>query len=410
MFETTIDCAFVLLLANKVPIAILYVVKEVEIIINPTLAFLVFDIFYDKRTLRQDKTMQKLRKVIHATIVANAILQSLAIFGLNVFYIDDKLDYHRGPLVFVYVLLLLIGVVALECGMLVFSSKTQSTMKITLLSFTALLLTSILLRAFFYDNNYDFLCLSASTPFLLIYYSHVTLRVDPVTKLLNRQVYSKFIKRIDYTTIIIMIDANNFKQINDTFGHECGDQTLWRLANIICKTYGQYAYCFRIGGDEFCAILKPEVFSKLTEETPYRDAYSAAEKFMSRLDVAIKAEAKKVGQEAYLKFGVSQGHGVYYSQTDYPTTAGQTPIEDVIKMADRRMYQSKESFKEQYGKLDDAPMQDISRPKVHYEPASVELVQEESDEATVRQTPNKTFIQHAQEIKNIQHVDELHVD
>lgn len=400
MFETAIDCAFVLLLAHKAPVVLLYIIKEIEMLVNPTLAFLVFDVFYDKKMLKNDKTMQKLCKVIQATIIANIITQSLAIFGLNVFYIDKNSGYRRGPLVYVYVLLLLVGIVALEYGMFVFSRKTQSTMIITLLSFTALLLTSILLRAFFNDNNYDFLCLAASAPFLLIYYSHVTLRVDPVTRLLNRQVYSTLVKKVNYSTVVIMIDINNLKQINDGFGHKCGDQTLKRIADTIRKTYGQYAYCFRIGGDEFCAIWKPDVFDKLIEKTPYHDAYSMAEKFMSRLDVAVKTEAEKVGSEAFMQYGVSQGYGIFYSQTDYPDATEQMPFEDVIKTADDHMYRNKESFKQNHPEINDSPRRITSRPKVFYRPSSIELAE---------QNPDVTNQQQDSSIENVDHANDAQV-
>lgn len=378
MFETTIDCTFVLLVSHKAPVVLLYIIKEAEMIISPTLAFFVFDVFYDRKALRHDKIMQKLRKIMQVTIVANIILQSLAVFGLDVFYIDENINYHRGPLVFVYVFLLLIGVVALECGMFIFSSKSQSTMKITLMSFTTLLITSIILRAFFYDNNYDFLCLAASAPFLLIYYSHVTLRVDPTTGLLNRQVYSNLIKKINYTTIVIIIDANNFKQINDGFGHPCGDQTLQRIATLIHEAYGQYAYCFRIGGDEFCVILKPDAFEKLIEKIPYRDAYSMAEKLMARLDGLIHADAEKAVDDVFMQYGVSQGYGIYYSQIDYPNAPEYMPFEDVIKRADEAMYYNKESYRKNHPEFEHIPQRNSTRPKVSYEKSKVEVVQEPS--------------------------------
>ena len=400
MLETTIDCAFELLVAYKAPIAVLYVVKEVEMIINPTMAFLVFDVFYDKKALRHDKTMQKLCKVMQATIIANIILQLLAFFGLNVFYIDENINYHRGPLVFVYVLLLLIGVVVLECSMFIFSSKTQSTMRVTLLTFTALLVTSIVLRAFFYDNNYDFLCLAASAPFLLIYYSHVTLRVDPTTRLLNRQVYSHLIKRINYTTIVIIIDANNFKQINDGLGHPCGDQTLRRIASLIREAYGQYAYCFRIGGDEFCVILKPDVFEKLIEKIPYRDAYSLAEKLMARLDELIHADAAKAGSDVFMLYGVSQGYGIYYSEVDYPNAPEHMPIEDVIKRADQDMYYNKESYRENHPEFEYVPKRNFARPKVSYERSKVKVAEQSSVAAEY---------QDSETVENIDRIDDTHV-
>ena len=344
IFEILIDCVFELLEGSEIAGIMLYLIKSVELIINPFLAFLVFDIFYDKKMNQRNETMLKIRKIMLSIVVANGILQAAAVLGWQVFYIDENNLYHRGPLVLVYVAFLLLAVFALLCGMLVFSSKTQSTMRFTLFSFAAILVLGIFLRNIFPKNNYDFLCLSVSVSFLLIYYAHVTLRVDPLTKLLNRQVYSRIIKKINYKTIIIMIDVNNFKQVNDSYGHECGDQTLRQLARVICKAHGKYAYCFRIGGDEFCVILKPGIFDKMIEEVSHHDTYSMAENLMRKLDELI---AKINDDDSYLESGVSQGYGVFYPPANYPGNSEKIPIEKVIELADQRMYRSKEAYQNQ---------------------------------------------------------------
>ena len=160
------------------------------------------------------------------------------------------------------------------------------------------------------------------------------------------------IERINYSTVVIMIDANNFKAINDNYGHACGDRTLKKLAKAICSAYGQYAYCFRLGGDEFCAILKPGVFEELVEKTENCDAYNMAEKFLGRLDETIAALKDK---DKYLRYGVSQGYGIYYSQTSYPSIEEQIPLEKVIELADKRMYRSKELSKTEHSLDEEAP-------------------------------------------------------
>ena len=53
----------------------------------------------------------------------------------------------------------------------------------------------------------------------------------------------------------IMIDIDNFKQINDSFGHSFGDKTLQQTANYLLHVFPKQQYTvFRIGGDEFAVI------------------------------------------------------------------------------------------------------------------------------------------------------------
>lgn len=374
MFEVIIDCLFEILAFLGTPISVLYVIKACEMIINPTLIYLVFDIFYDKKRVKQDPIMQRLQKFILVTIAANAVLQLLAVFGLKTFSIDSNGQYHRETLVIAYVILLVIGVFAIMYGIFVFSRKTQSTMQVTMFSFATILFISIVLRALFADNNYDFLCMSVAIPFLLIYYSHLTLRVDPLTRLLNRNVYSRAVKNVNYTTIVIIVDANNFKRINDSFGHECGDQTLRQIGHAIFEAYGQYAYCYRIGGDEFCVVLKPDMFGKLIEETPHHDVYYMAEKLMDRLEIAIQSEKDKNSEEGFLDYGVSQGYGIYYSETDYPEIVNRMPFEKVVELADKRMYHNKERCKKAHPELEKTPEPDSARARVIYKPSDPEII------------------------------------
>lgn len=390
MFETIIDCIFEILTVSNTPIGILYVIKGVEMVIMPVLIYLVFDIFYDKRSMRQNKVMQKLGLVILSTIIANAV----TIVVLPVFRIDTDRVYHRGQFVFIYIVLLAIGLAALIWGMIIFSGKTQSTMKQTMLAFASILIASIILRAFFPAINYDFLCLSVAVPFLLIYYSHIVLRVDSLTRLLNRQVYSKVVKRINYTTIVIMIDANNFKKINDTHGHECGDRTLKQIGYAIYEAYGKIANCYRIGGDEFCVILKPDVFEKIIEKTRYRDVYSLAEQLMSKLDEILSAKAES-DDEGLLKYGVSQGYGVYYSQMSSPN------FYDVLSLADKRMYANKEKFKKEHPELQAIEAPEKDRLKVIYEPSSIEVV---------RESDRSTYGQHDSVINDVIRAEETHME
>ena len=344
MAEIVLDCLFALFEGQEIESCVLYLLKAIELIMNPMLAFFVFEIFYDEENDEQDRFMPKIRILIITLVTVNAILQAATVlFGLEFFYIDDNNMYHRGPLIGIYVAILLSAILALIVGIAIFSSKTQSIMKATLVAFTAILVSSIGLRNFFPNNNYDFLCISVAIPFLLVYYSHVTLRIDPLTRLMNRQAFSRVKERVDYMTVVIMIDANFFKQINDAHGHECGDHVMQLLAVAIKEAYEEDAYCFRYGGDEFCIILKPKVYNRLIKKTHY-DVYAMAENLMRRLDDTIvkKIEEKDEDSE-YLEYGVSQGYGIYD-----PKKKHKTPFDKVIEMADENMYCNKKLFKEQF--------------------------------------------------------------
>lgn len=60
----------------------------------------------------------------------------------------------------------------------------------------------------------------------------------------------------DCSGILIVFDVDDFKQVNDLYGHLQGDVCLAEIADCIKKAYAQYGYCYRIGGDEFCVLLK----------------------------------------------------------------------------------------------------------------------------------------------------------
>ena len=55
---------------------------------------------------------------------------------------------------------------------------------------------------------------------------------------------------------LLQWDIDNFKQINDCYGHVQGDVCLAEIAECIKKVYANYGYCYRVGGDEFCVLLK----------------------------------------------------------------------------------------------------------------------------------------------------------
>jgi len=85
-------------------------------------------------------------------------------------------------------------------------------------------------------------------------------RLDMMTGLLNRESFlteleSQKERDLDGTSSVILLDVDHFKQVNDTWGHQAGDQALKLIARTIIDTVGPTTLAGRIGGEEFAIFL-----------------------------------------------------------------------------------------------------------------------------------------------------------
>jgi diguanylate cyclase (GGDEF)-like protein len=79
---------------------------------------------------------------------------------------------------------------------------------------------------------------------------------DVLTGLYNRKAYEDIYNSLDKTTIaLLLIDADGFKDVNDTYGHETGDRLLTRIASTLKSCFRADDFVCRIGGDEFAIIM-----------------------------------------------------------------------------------------------------------------------------------------------------------
>ena len=78
---------------------------------------------------------------------------------------------------------------------------------------------------------------------------------DALTGLYNRKVFDEIRTgdQKDYT--LILADVDHFKQVNDTYGHDVGDQVLQKMAQVLLHNFRSEDYVCRIGGDEFAVIM-----------------------------------------------------------------------------------------------------------------------------------------------------------
>lgn len=90
---------------------------------------------------------------------------------------------------------------------------------------------------------------------------------DALTGLMNRSIFNSLSKILDdekEPTALLLVDVDKFKNINDTYGHEIGDQALKRVANLLTHSFRSEDLCIRMGGDEFAVVLRGE--APITEQ------------------------------------------------------------------------------------------------------------------------------------------------
>ena len=80
---------------------------------------------------------------------------------------------------------------------------------------------------------------------------------DSLTGVYNRTAYDAQCREVDQSDIgVLIVDVDKFKTYNDTYGHDVGDRVLKRVAQVLTDSFRSEDFISRIGGDEFCVIMK----------------------------------------------------------------------------------------------------------------------------------------------------------
>ncbi|MBA1202926.1 EAL domain-containing protein [Pseudomonas capeferrum] len=156
---------------------------------------------------------------------------------------------------------------------------------------------------------------------------------DPLTGLLNRRGFHQAVEgallrteRSDKTQALMYMDLDGFKRINDTLGHEAGDQILRWVAEQIKDCLGSQALLARMGGDEFTALFDGLLYPE--------QAGRYAEKLLERMSMCRQVD------------GLDVCLGVSIGIATYPECG--TSVDALIRAADAAMYAAKQAGRQQY--------------------------------------------------------------
>jgi diguanylate cyclase (GGDEF)-like protein len=155
--------------------------------------------------------------------------------------------------------------------------------------------------------------------------------VDPLTGLNNRRGFFtlaehqiKIADSTNSTLVLLYMDLNNFKQINDTLGHAEGDNVLVATADLFRKTFRRSDIISRFGGDEFVVLV--------TDES------DASEDLLRR---RLEKNISEFNSNPSLNYKLSTSVGIAVWRPDNPCT-----LEELLSQSDNSMYQDKKRMRE----------------------------------------------------------------
>ena len=150
---------------------------------------------------------------------------------------------------------------------------------------------------------------------------------DPLTGLLTRKAFTEEMKKIENSYLrintqyaVVFFDLDHFKNVNDTYGHECGDVVLSTFGKIIHKSVREHDIVGRYGGEEFVAIIHFNLNRELLQ-------------FLKRIKTIV-GENSFLYKEQKIKITFSAGVALRSSYDSY---------ENTLQKADMLLYQAKEA-------------------------------------------------------------------
>lgn len=293
-------------------------------LINPSLATIWF--FYAYFQLYDDTKKIKipLYFILGGNFI-NAVLLVMTQFYGWYYYIDNNNVYHRGSIFEVSLLIVLALLFVTFVLIIKNRSKLEKEMYNALLFFAVPPIIGSLLQTLFYGTSFVSSSMSISLLIVFLNIQNRNIYSDYLTGVHNRKKLELYLKEKvekcgrQRVFSAILMDFNDFKKINDTYGHKMGDDALVTSVALMKDCLKPNDFISRYGGDEFCIVLdmsdKQELERIANKIRDHMNAYN------------------ETGVKPY-KINFSMGYAVY----DCDANIG---MEEFQKEIDERMYSNK---------------------------------------------------------------------
>ena len=252
-----------------------------------------------------------------------AVLMTVNCFDPIVFDINERNVYTRGPL---FMLKNLLEVILMADGVIIYlvsRYKSGGVKFFPVLQFVSPIFICVCLQMFYYGISTIWVGIAVGYTNLMLALQNENIFIDKLTGLYNRYYLDKVsgeLKRKRKITMM-MLDMNDFKSINDNFGHSQGDDALVSLAEVLEKTVGADGTVVRYAGDEFVIILD-----------------GGDEDSAEKCKLLIKKNLEEFNETHKKKYKLSASIGVGVFDLE------KSNVDKILKKIDKLMYDDKRAY------------------------------------------------------------------
>lgn len=178
----------------------------------------------------------------------------------------------------------------------------------------------IVLQLYFWEDSFILLTFLLFMLIVFLRFQNLEMLVDPLTGLGNRRRMQLYIDKLsrkrkgEFSAIVFDID--DFKDINDLYGHIYGDRVLIVISKILEKSAGNKKItCIRYGGDEFIVITpKEEVNEFIAKFKKLLSEFNDHKEFPSKIDVSIGVSEFTVNSEINMEYIINTADKLMYEK------------------------------------------------------------------------------------------------
>lgn len=313
----------------------MFPISKMILLISNTLYFFfgILNAYYFNEYLgiRTEFIKDNKRKVIRVLpVIIVSVLLILNLLFKNLFYLDEYNLYHRGWMLFLYYVISYSYFISVIINLF----STWKTEKIShqelkrLMVFALIPVLSLVVQIFNYGITLIGVGFTISVLMIFLDGEKNNSTIDELTGVNNRRAFNIFGNKLfndkNDGMFLMLMDANDFKKINDVYGHLVGDKALIDIANmlkVVIKNTKKDYFLARMGGDEFIIV------GNCDNETTIKE-----------LITNIKKEETRVNSN-HNPYRISMSIGYAIKNDNHHTLA------NLIMDADAKMYLNKKEFK-----------------------------------------------------------------
>lgn len=208
-----------------------------------------------------EKWVERLKLLLLSFFLINGVLSVLSLYTGWFFYVDSNNIYTRGSIYLVHIFYCYILLIYSMYYVLKHRKNVDKRYYYSMLVFILPITIGATVQILFYGWALSWTGMMVSLLIIYINIQDSSLDTDYLTGVYNRRQLDKYLNiRIKNSTELktfsaMLIDLDGFKKINDTFGHDTGDEAIKEAAQIIRNSLRRDDFVARYGGDEFFVIL-----------------------------------------------------------------------------------------------------------------------------------------------------------